>query len=464
MNVSLKTGGKSRDISFFFNPKSIAVIGASPTPGKISHVILDRLRNMGFQGDIYPVNPKYKSIDNLNCYGSISEIGRNIDIAVIAVPAPLVPDAIRDAGKKVKGAIIIGAGFGETGKDGRKMEDGIKEIAKETGIRVMGPNCLGLYDTVSMVDTFFVPAERMGRPGRGGISVLSQSGSFSSLIMDEMASEGIGVSRIVSYGNRIDVGESDCLEFLADDDNTKAVAIYMESVNDGRRFIEAAARCSRKKPVLAIKVGRREAGVSAAKSHTGAITGIYEIYRAAFRKAAVIEIYGYDGLKDACRALNVFNPVKGMKVLIITNGGGIGVRIADACEEMGLDVANLPEDLQMYLSAKFPTFYGINNPLDLTGSATDEEYINALEHGLKDDYDIVIITVLWGPPRLTEGLTDKLAETIKRQDKPALICSPGGIFTKKQNRRFEEKGIPVFSTPESVARAASVLANLRRDD
>lgn len=165
---------------------------------------------------------------------------------MIAVPAPLVLDSLKDAGTKVKGAIVISSGFGEAGKDGRKMEEGIKEIAKETGIRVMGPNCMGIYDTVSKVDTFFVPSERMGRPGKGGISILSQSGSFASIIMDEMASEGIGVSKVVSYGNRIDVGESDCLEFLAGDDNTKAVVIYMESVDDGRRFVESAARCARK--------------------------------------------------------------------------------------------------------------------------------------------------------------------------------------------------------------------------
>lgn len=449
------------DISFFFNPKSIAIIGSSPTPGKISYVILESLRKIGFQGDIYPVNPKYKSIDDLKCYGSVSEIGKSIDIAVIAVPAAFVLDALRDAGKLVKGAIIISAGFGEAGKDGRKMEDGIRDIVKETGIRVMGPNCMGVYDTVSKIDTFFVPEERMGRPGKGGISILSQSGSFASIIMDELASEGIGVSRVVSYGNRVDVGESDCLEFLAEDDNTKAVAIYMESVDDGRRFVEAAARCAKKKPVLAIKVGKREAGVSAAKSHTGAMTGRYEIYRAAFKKAGIIEIDGYEGLKDACRALNIFNPVTGRKVLIITDGGGIGVRIADACEEMGLDVANLTGPAQKNLAARFPAYYSIINPIDLTGSVTEEEYVTALEEGLKGSYDMAIVALLWGPPKLTEGLGDRLTEAIKRVKKPVLLCSPGGTFTKKMNRVFEEKGIPVFTSPESAARAAAVLTNAK---
>jgi acyl-CoA synthetase (NDP forming) len=462
LRAKSKAQGKTGDISFFFHPKSIAVVGASPTPGKISYVILESLRNMGFQGKIYPVNPKYQSINDLKCYNSVSEIGNNIDIAVIAVPAAFVLDALKDAGKLVKGAIIISSGFGETGMDGKKLEDGIRDIVKETGIRVMGPNCMGIYDTVSMVDTFFVPAERMGRPEKGGISILSQSGSFASIIMDEMASEGIGVSRVVSYGNRVDVGESDCLEFLAGDDNTKAVAIYMESVDDGRRFVEAAASCAKKKPVLAIKVGKRNAGISAAKSHTGAMTGRYEIYRAAFMKAGIIEIDGYEGLKVACRALNTFKPVKGRKVLIITDGGGIGVRISDACEEIGLDVATLAGPAQKTLAARFPAYYSIINPIDLTGSVTDEEYATALEEGLKGSYDMAIVALLWGPPKLTEGLVDKLAEAIKRVKKPVLICSPGGTFTKKMNRAIEEKGIPVFTSLESAARAASALAKASR--
>ncbi len=449
---------KSLDISFFFNPKSVVVIGASPTPGKPSYVILESLKSMGFPGKIYPVNPKYTSINDLICYSSVEGIRSSVDLAVIAVPAPMVIDALKDAAnKKVNGAIIISAGFGETGSDGEKLEEEIKAISQREDIRVLGPNCLGIYDTVSKIDTFFVPAERMGRPIKGGISILSQSGSFAALIMDEMAAEGIGVARVVSYGNRVDVGESDCLEFLADDKHTKAIAIYMESVDDGRRFVEAASRCAKKKPVIALKVGKRGAGITAAKSHTGAMTGRNGIYKAAFRKAGVIEVDGYEGLKDACRALNIFKPARGRKVLIITDGGGIGVRLADACEEMGLDVAALPEGLQKRLSEKLPVFYGINNPLDLTGSATDDEYVMALDAGLKDSYDIAIVTLLWGPPQLTEGLVHGLKAAIKKHDKPVIICSPGGTFTKRINKVFEDNGIPVFNTPEAAVRAAAVL-------
>ncbi|MEK7846240.1 MAG: CoA-binding protein, partial [Nitrospinota bacterium] len=282
------------DISFFFNPGSIAIVGASPVPEKLSYCILENLKRIGFPGVIYPVNPKYKFINEFRCYSSIAEIGHDIDIVVIALPAPLVLEALKDAGKKIRGAIIISSGFKEIGDEGKRLEEGIKDIAEKNGIRILGPNCMGIYDTVSNIDTFFIRSDRIERPIRGGISIISQSGSFAATIMDELASEGVGVARIINYGNRIDVNESDCLEFLADDEATRVVALYIESVDDGRRFVDAASRCTRKKPVIAVKVGRKNAGVYAAKSHTGAMTGRYEIYSAAFKRAGVIEVNGYE--------------------------------------------------------------------------------------------------------------------------------------------------------------------------
>lgn len=447
------------DISFFFNPTSIAIIGASPTPGKPSHVILESLKRIGFPGDIFPVNPKYQSIGSLKCYASVSEINKNIDLAVVAVPAPFVIGALKDAAKKgIKGAVVISSGFKETGDEGKRIEDGIRELAENEGIRVMGPNCLGVYDTVSKVDTFFVPGERMGRPEPGGISILSQSGSFAAIIMDELASEGIGVARVVSYGNRADIGESECLDFLAEDVHTKAVAMYLESVDDGKSFLEAASRCARKKPVVVVKVGKGEAAVHAARSHTGAMTGRYDIYRAAFRKAGIIEVDGYEGLKDACRAFNIYPLAKGKKVLIVSDGGGTGVALADACEGLGLEVPDLKEETKKGFSSVFPGFFTVGNPFDLTGSATDDWYVTALLDGMKDGFDLAIVALLWGPPLLTEGLIGKLTDVIKKQDKPVIICSPGGDYTKGMNRIFEDCGVPVFTSPESAARAAAILS------
>ena len=231
----------------------------------------------------------------------------------------------------------------------------------------MGPNCLGIYDTASKVDTFFISSDKVERPSSGGVSVLTQSGSFAAMIMDEMANEGAGVARVVSYGNKVDVDESDCLEFLARDEVTKAVALYIESVVNGRRFIAAASGCVQKKPVVALKVGKREPGAKAASSHTGAVSGRYEAYEAAFRKAGIIEVESYEELKDACKALNRYPLAKGKRVLIITDGGGIGISIADACEEAGLRVPDLSIEAVSKLRKKLPVFASVRNPVDLTG-------------------------------------------------------------------------------------------------
>jgi acetyl-CoA synthetase (ADP-forming) len=446
-----------KGISFFFSPTSIAIVGASPNPGKPSHVILESLKRIGYPGAIYPVNPKYPSIEGRKCYSSLTEIQDDIDVAIFALPAPTVIE-ILERTENVRGAIIVSAGFKETGYAGTKLEEELKEIGERKGIRIIGPNCMGIYDTVSRIDTFFTPKERVRRPKRGWLSILTQSGSFAELIMDEMASKDIGVARIVSYGNRADVGETECLNFLTDDEATKVVVIYMESVDDGRRFVDVASRCTKKKPVVVVKVGKREAGIHAARSHTGAISGRYEIYKAAFKKAGIVEVDGYEGLKDACKVLNTYELVDGKKVLIVTDGGGVGVSMADACEYLGLDVRELTEETRKRLSAKLLGFSATGNPIDLTGSVTDEDYVTALEEGLRDGFDVVIVTVLWGAPEITEKLADKLKEVRNSCNKPILICSPSCDFTRRMAKRFEENGMPVFFTPESAARAAAVLA------
>lgn len=450
-----------RDISFFFSPQSIAIVGASPRPGKPSHVILESLKRIGYPGALYLVNPNYSHIDGSKCYGSLSAIQDDIDVAIFVLPASTVME-IMERTENVKGAIIVSAGFKETGYAGTRLEEELKAIVERKGIRIIGPNCMGIYDTVSKVDTFFTPVERVRRPKRGGLSILTQSGSFAELIMDDVASKDIGVARIVSYGNRVDVGETDCLDFLTDDEATKVVIIYMESVDDGRRFVEVASRCTRKKPVVVVKVGKREAGIHAARSHTGAISGRYEIYKAAFKKAGIVEVDGFEGLRDACKVLNTYGLVDGKKVLIVTDGGGVGVSMADACEDLGLEVSELSEETRERLSSKLLGFSATGNPIDLTGSVTDEDYVTAIEDGLRDGFDVVIVTVLWGAPEITEKLVDKLKEVKDSHRKPILICSPSCDFTRRMAKRFERNGMPVFFTPESAARAAAALAGGKR--
>lgn len=464
---------KRDNLDCFFSPRSIAVVGASPDRSKLSNIILKSLKNAGFTGDIYPINPKYESVEGLRCYNSLDEIkspgghsmpggGGRVDLTVFAIPAARVVDLIKESPHKLRGIVVISGGFRESGTEGAALEEELKGLAREHSLRIIGPNCLGIYDTVSGVDTFFVPGERLKRPGPGSLSIISQSGSFAVIAMDELADEGIGVSRIVSYGNTADVNESDCIEFLASDDHTSAIALYIESVQDGRRFVKAAAACTKKKPVMAIKVGRSEAASSAAQSHTGAIVGRYELYRAAFKKAGIIELRGYEDFLSGCKALGMQSPAKGAKgarVMIITDGGGIGVSIADACSDEGLDVTPLTKKMAARLERALPPFCTAGNPMDLTGSATDELFAEALEKTLSEDhYDMAIVAALWGPPALTDNLAGLIAEKARAVDKPVIICSPGGEYTRSKKDLFMNLGLPVFPSPESAVRAASVLA------
>ncbi|MFZ3073185.1 MAG: CoA-binding protein [Thermodesulfobacteriota bacterium] len=446
-------------LDFLFNPRSIAVVGATDSKGKLASIIMESLGNAGFKGKIYPVNPKHSEVRGMPCFPDIKAIGEAVDLAVIAVSSSTAVEVIRGAAGFLKGAIVIGGGFSETGFNGAALEAELKEISNKSGVRIIGPNCMGIFDTISGVDTFFIPRERAKRPGLGRVSVLSQSGSFALIAMEEFASEGIGVARVVSYGNKADVDEADCLDFLAEDSSTGAALLYIEGISDGRKFVESAARCAKKKPVIALKAGRYGAGGGAARSHTGAMAGRYELYRAAFKKAGVIEISGYEEFIDAGRVFSRFPGAGGKRVAIITDGGGIGVSMADECAAHGLIVAQLSDEKVEKLKKTFPSYFTVSNPFDLTGSATDESYGDALTETLGgDDFDIAIVAALWGPPALTDALPARLAEIAKNSGKPVIICSPGGEYAKAKKRLFEEFGLPVFSTPEGAVRAAAALS------
>lgn len=451
-----------KGIDFFFNPRSVAIVGASPAPGKISNIIIRSLKASGFPGAIYPVNPKYPAVEGMECFPSIAAVKDEVDIAVFAVPAASTPDALKDAGTRVKGAIIVGGGFSEMGPEGGRLQEEIKEIAGERSMRVIGPNCMGIYDAVSRLDTFFLPTDRIRRPAKGVLSIISQSGSFAVTAMDELAAEGIGIARVVSYGNKADVNEADCLRFLAGDEQTGAVAVYMESIEDGAGFIEAARACALKKPVIALKVGRYGAGASAARSHTGAIAGRYEAYRAAFLKAGVVELDGYGDFLNGCKALGSLPPASGNRAVIITDGGGIGVDLADTCQALGIEVPRLDAALKRGLESIFPPFFIAGNPVDLTGSATDGLYAEALGKTLStDSFDIAIVVALWGPPGLTDGFAGAIASKASSIGKPVVVCAPGGDWSREKNRLFMKYGLPVFSTPEGAARAAAILSKAK---
>lgn len=448
----------------FFNPSSVAIVGATEKPGSLPGIILKNLIGMGFQGKIYPVNPKYETVFGLKCFPSILDIPDEIALTVIAIPASLVLDVVKQqVRKRIHHTIIISAGFREMGAEGVEMEERIKQVAIENNIKILGPNCLGVLDNYTNFTTSFLSRERVSNPKRGSLSILSQSGAFAIALLDLATQEGLGIARMVNYGNRIDVGESALLSFFRDDTHTKVIAIYMESVDHGRKFIEAARSCSKKKPIVALKVGKGAAGIAAAKSHTGAIAGNYEIYKAAFLKSGIIEANGLEEFIDGVKALSMQNPPKGSRILIVTNGGGFGVIVADHCSENGLEVPPPSPRLKEKLRSKFSTFYVVNNPVDLTGSACDNDYYVALHTCMveSDEYDAAIIIPLMAPQGMTEKVVDLVTDTMKRSGKPAVICTVGGAFTTKVKQLFEEREFPVYPSPERSVRAMSMLLKRR---
>ncbi|MCF6150202.1 MAG: CoA-binding protein [Candidatus Kuenenia sp.] len=448
----------------FFNPSSVAIIGATEKTGSLPGVILKNLLDMGFAGKIYPVNPKYENVFGLKCFPTLLDIPEKIDLAVIAIPASFVLEIMRQQAKRgIHYSIIISAGFREMGAEGIQMEEEVGKVAHENNIRIIGPNCLGILDNYANFTTSFLSWERITKPKKGALSILSQSGAFAISVLDLAAQEGIGIAKMANYGNRMDVGESDLLPFLMEDVHTKVVAIYMESVDHGRRFIEAAKACSREKPIVALKVGKGAAGIAAAKSHTGAIAGNYEIYKAAFLKAGIIEANGLEEFIDGVKALSMQSPPMGNRILIVTNGGGFGVIVADYCTENGLEVVPPSAQLKEKLKEKFAKFYVVNNPVDLTGSACDEDYRIVLQTCMveSDEYDAVIIIPLMSPKGMSETIVSVIDETMKESGKPAVVCTVGGVFTMKVKQLLEERHYPVFPSPERSAKAMSMLLKRR---
>lgn len=444
----------------FFNPPSVAIVGATEKPGSLPGIILKNIMDMGFKGRIYPVNPKYQNVFGLRCFPSLLDIPDLVALTVIAIPAQFVVDTMKQqAQKKIQYSIIISAGFREMGAEGIEMEEKIKKISIENNIRILGPNCLGILDNYTNFTTSFLPWERVSKPQKGSLSILSQSGAFAIALLDLATQEGLGIAKMVNYGNRIDIGESTLLPFLADDVHTKVIAIYMESVDNGRKFLEVAKECSRKKPIVALKVGKVAAGIAAAKSHTGAIAGRYEIYRAAFLKSGIIETNGLEEFIDGVKALSMQNPPRGNRILIVTNGGGFGVIVADHCSENGLEVPPPSDHLKEKLRSKFSRFYVVNNPVDLTGSACDEDYYNALKTCMveSNEYDAAIIIPLMAPKDMTEKVVALISDIMKLSGKPAVICTVGGTFTIKVKQLFEECNFPVYPSPERSVKAMSTL-------
>ncbi len=443
-------------IDKIFSPLSVAIIGASRDPKKFGNVILNNFM-LSFKGKIYPVNPKVDEIMGLKCYPKVSSIKDNVDLAVIIVPSEIAIEAVEDCGKKgVKSLVIITSGYSETGNVDK--EKALGAVIKKYKMRAVGPNCLGILDTYSGVDTIFNPQYKLNRPSKGPISFVSQSGALGAAVLDWAHSELVGMSKFVSYGNGIDLRESELIDYLGNDETTKAIAVYLEGLKDGKKFIEVCSRVSRKKPIIALKAGNSEGGSKAAMSHTGSLAGSSAVFSGVFKQCGVIEVSDVDELFDYSRILAYQKPLNGNRIAIVTNGGGFGVLAADAIEEEGMRLANFSTQAEKLLRKNLPSIVNVRNPLDLVGDADTKRYKDALDIiSNENGIDCILVILLMQVSTLDSSVIDVITEIYKNKKKPVVACSAGGNFTQLHMHVLEREGIPAYSTPRKAVNAIKAL-------
>ncbi len=443
----------------FFDPNTVAVIGASRESRKFGRVIFKNFLESEFEGNVYPVNPKAESILGVKTYPSLKEIPEKIDLAVIALPAPIVPSVVEEClSEGVKAAVIISGGFKEVGGEGEKLELEIKEKIEDSGLRVIGPNCIGIYDSVTDVDTLFLPSYKLRRPKKGPIAFISQSGAFGSAILDWAASQEVGISKFVSIGNKMDVDEVDLLEYLSGDPNTSCIAIYVESIDRGRDFLEVASEVVEDKSVVVLKGGVTQEGIKAALSHTGSLGGSAKIYEGAFKQSGVIQARKVEELFDYARAL-AYQPIPdGQGVAIVTNGGGFGVISSDEASRLDLNLVEFEEETLNKLEKELPYYAVPGNPLDLVGDADVERYRMALNAVSSDpNVDIILAILLLQTSFIESDVVDAVTEAQVTSGKPIVVCTIGGEFTRVIVKMLEEDKVPSYPTPERAVGAVDAL-------
>lgn len=436
------------------SPPSIAVVGASRTPGKVGHEVVANLIKGGFEGPIVPINPAADDVLGLKCYPDFKSYGKPIGLSVISVPTKGVKDAVQASLEAKVGAIvIITAGFKEVDHEGAVLEKEIAAMCKKAGVRMMGPNCLGLINTHHKMNASF--AKQMPLPS--GISVISQSGALATAILDWAAFRHLGLAKMVSIGNKADLDEIDFLAAFADDDITKVIVGYLESVTDGDKFVHVAEAAAHRKPVIIFKAGTSSAGQKAASSHTGSLAGADVAYDAAFKRSGIIRAETFEALFDYSTAFAMQPLPKGDRVAIITNAGGPGIMAADAVEHCGLKIATIKESTAAALRAKLPAAASVGNPIDVLGDADPERYALAVK-AAQDDDEVDSIIVILTPQAMTRPAeTARAIAGCLRKEKPVLACFMGGLDVLPGRKELIEASLPDYTAPERAVAALKAM-------
>jgi len=441
----------------FFCPDSIAVIGAAREEGKVGRIIFDNINNSGFKGKIFPVNPKAKDISGHKCYSSIRDIPQDVQLAIIVIPAQYISKTLEECSEKgIKYAIIISAGFKETGVKGAKREKRLLEKARNYGIRILGPNCLGMIDSQCPLNASF----SANMPSKGRIGFISQSGALLTSVLDWAKASKIGFSKVVSLGNKADMSESDLFEAWVDDPNTDVITAYIEGVVSGKDFIRISSKVSKKKPVIIIKSGNTDAGARAVSSHTGTLAGSNKAYDAAFKQAGIIRANTVKDLFDYGRAFSYQPLPEGKRVAIITNAGGPGIMATDACEINGMQLAGFNNGTIEKLRDFLPSAANLYNPVDVLGDALSDRYRKTLEIVLEDS-NVDAILILLTPQAMTEDLetAKAIVEVMENSSRKITVMTSfmGGDEVKKGINYLLKRKIPNFDIPEDAVDTLRVM-------
>ncbi len=451
-----------RNLDKIFNPHRVAVIGASDTPTSVGYTVLRNLIGSGFRGVVYPVNPKRESVQGIAAHKDVFSLPHAPDLAVICTPARTVPGIVRQCGEAgTRGIVIISAGFREIGKEGRELEGQVlEERAKFDGMRILGPNCLGvIVPGISLNASFAADT-----PSKGHIGFISQSGALCTSVLDWAVDEGIGFSYFVSVGNMLDVDMGDLIDYFGSATETQSIILYIESISEAREFMSAARAFARTKPIVAYKAGRFTESAQAAASHTGAMAGVDAVYEAAFQRAGIERILQIEDMFDCAELLARQSPPKGARLAIVTNAGGPGVMTADALIERGGELTALSEETVAKLNDALPPFWSHGNPVDVLGDAPPDRFATALKIVLKDrgvDAVLVILT----PQAMTDPTATARAvgQVANRAHKPVLAAWMGGHMVSGGTQLLNKSGIPTYMTPEKAVGAFMHLVSYARN-
>lgn len=442
-------------ITPFFKAKGVAILGASAHPNKLSYGILDNLLTNGFEGEVFPVNPTADQILGKKVYANVLDVPDPVELAVVALPSGLIPQTLEECGKRgIKAVVIISSGFKEIGQSGAELEKKCLDIARRYCMRIIGPNCVGTLDTFSRLDaTFF-----KGMPEKGHIGFISQSGAILGGVVDLTIESKLGFSIFASLGNEMDVNETDMLEYLEADENTKVIAMYIEGIQNGPRFMKVATRVARKKPILFLKAGRNEAGAKAVSSHTGSMAGSYTAYQTALKQAGVLEVDTIAQLFASAWALATQPLPAGNRVALATNAGGAAALAADSLYANEFTLASISDEGQEMLRTKLNQSAQVSNPVDMLGSVSPEDYLWSLEN-LRNEEGVDVMVPILVPQALvdTMGVAQAWIEVNKKTSKTLLACLMGQRSTSEATALLNQNSLPVYTYPDQIGFVLKVM-------